>query len=270
MITLRRNEARQHHVRGKHEAWLTFPSLGNTDPLAGGLECLEFLNEDRLAPGSSIASQPPHDVEVLTYVREGAIAFQDSTGRSRVIQAGEFHRVAPGQTVRHRASNASRTQDAHVFQVWLRPPPGGFEPGQDQMRFSAAERRGCLFLIASPDGRRGSLRIQPDVLIYSTLLEIGQHLVHDLAPERRAWLHVVEGSGTLDDLVLTTGDGIGVSGERAVSFTARASTEFLLLDLADPDARSRPNAAEAPTAPAFVGTASEREPKRGIELVVTL
>jgi redox-sensitive bicupin YhaK (pirin superfamily) len=239
MLVVRRNEARQRHVRGKHEAWLSFPPLGTPDPFAGGLDGVEFLNEDRLAPGATIASQPPHDAEILTYVREGALAFQDSTGRSRVIQAGEFHRVAPGHTARHRSSNASRTEAAHVFQIWLRAPLGGLESGQDQKRFSAAERRGWLFLVASPDGRRGSLRIQPDVLVYSALLEIGQHLVHDLAPERRVWLHVVQGSAAIDDVVLTTGDGVGISAERAVSFTAREATEFLLLDLADPGSLAR-------------------------------
>jgi quercetin 2,3-dioxygenase len=268
MIIVRRNEARQHHVRGRHEAWLTFPSVGIPDPLAGGLESLEFLNEDRLAPASAIASQPPHDAEILTYVREGAIAFQDSTGRSRVIQAGEFHRVAPGQTVRHRASNASRTENAHVFQIWLRAPPGGLEPGQDQMRFSAAERRGWLFLVASPDGRRGSLRIQPDVLVYSALLESGQHLVHDLAPGRRAWLHVVDGSVTLDDLVLTKGDGVGITAERAVSVTSRSPAEFLLLNLADAESPSRPDNVELAEKPPRLAT-NEDKTKRGATSVVT-
>jgi redox-sensitive bicupin YhaK (pirin superfamily) len=270
MITLRRDEARQHHVRGKHEAWLTFPPVGNTDPLSGGLPFVELLNEERLAPGSTIASQPPHDCEILTYVREGALAFQDSTGRSRVIQAGEFHRVAPGATVRHRESNASRTEAAHAFQIWLRPPPGGLEPGQEQMRFSAAERRGWLFLVASPDGRRGSLRLQTDVLVYSALLETGQHLAHDLASGRSVWLHVVDGSVTLDDVVLTTGDGVGISAERAVSLTARGATEFLLLEFADLDARSRPDGVEpAPAAAARPG-AIDSKTKRATAVVVRL
>ncbi len=262
MIILRRDEARQHHARGKHAAWLTFPPVGNADPLAGGLASVEFLNEDRLAPGSAIASQPPHDSEILTYVREGALAFQDSTGRSRVIQAGEFHRVAPGETVRHRESNASRTEAAHAFQIWLRAPAGGLGPGQDQMRFSAAERRGWLFLVASPDGRRGSLRLQADVLVYSALLEIGQHLVHDLAPGRTVWLHVVEGSATLEDLVLTTGDGVGISAERAVSLTARAATEFLLIDLTDAAPRLRPENVEIAPAPLPEPAAKNGKTKR--------
>jgi redox-sensitive bicupin YhaK (pirin superfamily) len=138
------------------------------------------------------------------------------------------------------------------------------------MRFSAAERRGWLFLVASPDGRRGSLRLQTDVLVYSALLETGQHLAHDLASGRSVWLHVVDGSVTLDDVVLTTGDGVGISAERAVSLTARGATEFLLLEFADLDARSRPDGVEpAPAAAARPG-AIDSKTKRATAVVVRL
>jgi redox-sensitive bicupin YhaK (pirin superfamily) len=127
--------------------------------------------------------------------------------------------------------NASRTEWAQVFQIGLRPWQRGLESGYEQKRFSAAERRDGLCVVASPDGRKGSLRIHQDALVYSAMLDPGQHVVHELSPGRKAWLHVVQGEITLGDLVLTTGDGAGLTDERAVSLTAQAKTEILLLDV---------------------------------------
>jgi redox-sensitive bicupin YhaK (pirin superfamily) len=135
--------------------------------------------------------------------------------------------------VRHRETNVSRSDWAHVFQIWLRPSEVGLAPSQEQKRFSAAERRGVLRIVASSDGRRASLRIHQDAVLCSAMLDPGQHVVHELAPGRSAWLHVVKGEVTLGDVVVATGDGAGLSGERAVSFTARAVTEILLVDLGE-------------------------------------
>ena len=128
-------------------------------------------------------------------------------------------------------TNASRTDWAQVFQLWLRPAKAKLEPGDENKRFSAAERRGGLCVVASPDAREGSLRIHLDALIYSAMLFPGQHLIHEISRGRSAWLHVVEGEAILGDLVLTTGDAAGVTAERAVSFTAREETEILLVDV---------------------------------------
>ena len=149
-------------------------------------------------------------------------------GRSGVIQAGEFQRMTAGRGLRHSETNASRTEWAHVFQIWLRPSEAGLEPGHEQKRFSAAERRGGLCVVASPDARRGSLRIHQDALVYSAMLDPGQHVIHELSQGRSAWLHLVQGEVTLGDIVLTTGDGAGVTAEPAVSLTAREETEILL------------------------------------------
>jgi quercetin 2,3-dioxygenase len=231
MITLRRAEERHHDRRHRQDVWRTFYPEDRADGLADGFGTLEILNEDRLPPGADLPPHPHHDAEILTYVREGALAHEDSRGRSGVIQAGEFQCRTALTGIRHSETNASRIDWAHVFQIWLQPSETGLEPSHEQKRFCVAERRGVLRVVASPDGRRGSLRIHQAALVYSAMLDPGQHVVHELSEGSRAWLHVVQGEVMLGDVVLATGDGIGVTAERAVSFTAREGTEILLVDL---------------------------------------
>jgi hypothetical protein len=139
--------------------------------------------------------------------------------------------MTAGNGLRHSETNASRTDWAHVFQIGLRPWEAGIDSSHEQKRFSAAQRRGGLCVVASPDARKGSLRIHQDALMYSALLDPGQHVVHELSQGRRAWLHLVHGEVILGDVVLTAGDGAGFTGERAVSLTAREDAEILLVDL---------------------------------------
>lgn len=196
MITLRRAEERHHDRRRKRDVWLTFDPKDRADPLADGFGTLVLLNEDRLPPDAGVPRGPDQEAEIVTYVREGTLAYEDSTGRSGVIQAGEFQRMTARRGVRHSETNASQADWAHVFQLWLRPSEAGREPGYEQRRFSTAERRGELCVVASPDGRRGSLRIHQDALVFSSLLHPGQHVVHELWQGRGAWLHVVQGEVT--------------------------------------------------------------------------
>jgi redox-sensitive bicupin YhaK (pirin superfamily) len=229
MITVCRNEARHHQVRGKHEGWDTFHAQQATLGADIGFGNLELLNEARLAPGASTSPRPARDSEVFTFVREGAITHDDSLGQAAVMHAGEFRRMTVTRSSRNVETNASRTHGAHLFQAWLRPVQA--EPRHEQKRFSTAERRGVLCLVAAPDATRGSLRMRADALVYSALLDAGQHVVHELAEGHSAWLHLVHGGVTLGDLVLETGDGAGIVSERAVSLTARRDTEVLLFDL---------------------------------------
>ena len=240
MITLRRADERHHDQLRKQEVWHTFPP-DRADALAEGFGPLENLDEDRLPPGAGMPRHPHRDAEIVTYVREGALAHEDSMGGSGVIHAGEFQRMTAGRGIRHSETNASRTDWAHVFQVRLRPSEPDLEPGHEQKRFSAADRRGGLCVVASPDARRGSLRIHQDALVYSAMLDAGQHVVHELPKGRSAWLHLVQGEVTLGDAVLTTGDGAGVTAEPAVSLTAREETEILLVDLGERMPRSQRN-----------------------------
>ena len=231
MITLRRANARHHDRSRKHEAWQTFDPHERTDPLADGFGALESFDEERLSPGATLPRRARRDAEIVTYVRQSALAYDDSSGRPHVIQAGEFQCTTGGRGSQHGETNASQTDWAQVFQIYLRPAQAGLEPGVEQKRFSTAQRRGGLCVVASPDARRGSLRLHQDALLYSAMLGPGKHVVHELHEGRRAWLHIVEGEVSLVDLLLSSGDGAGLTAERAASLTAREETELLLVDL---------------------------------------
>jgi redox-sensitive bicupin YhaK (pirin superfamily) len=235
MISLRLAAERHHDRRLKREVWRTFDPVDRTGRLADRFRALEALDESRLPPRANVPRWVGGEGEIVTYVREGTVAYDDSTGHAGVIRAGEFQRMITAHGARHSEANASRVDWAHVFQARLRCSTLELEPGLEQKRFSAAERHGGLCVIASPDARAGSLRLVQDICIYSALLEPGQHVVHELAPAHAAWLHVVQGEITLGDFVLITGDGAGVLIERAVSLTARAGSEILLFDLAERD-----------------------------------
>ena len=239
MITLRRAEERRHDRHRKRDTWFTFHPRDRADSRADRFGELESLRESRLPPGTVISEDAYHDAEIVTYVREGALAYEDAPGSSGVIQAGEFQGTTAGRGIRRSETNASRSSWARVFQLLLAPSEPGLEPGHEQKRFSTAQRRGGLCVVASADARRGSMRIHQDALMCSALLEPGQHVVHELSPGRMAWLHLVEGEVTLGDIVLTTGDGAGVTAKRAVSLTAQSETEILLVDLGEELSRSR-------------------------------
>jgi redox-sensitive bicupin YhaK (pirin superfamily) len=192
---------------------------------------LESLGEHRIPPNGQASFQVHHEAEIITYVREGALRYQDSEGGTGTLQAGEFQRLTCVGAIRRSEANASRNRWAHTFHIWLRGVRGKLEPSQEQKLFTRVDRRGSLCVVASPDAREGSLRLQQDISVFSSLLEPGHHLFHELVPGRGAWLHLVTGEASLGDRILTTGDGAGVVDERAVSVLARERTEVLLLDL---------------------------------------
>jgi quercetin 2,3-dioxygenase len=233
MITLRRASERRHHESFKQEDWHTFDPQNGMDPLANGFGSLALLDEIRAAPRSEIPGKTCDDLEIVTYVHEGTLAFKESLGRASVLQAGEFQCMTFGHSQRHSPMNASRNAWAHFYQIWLRPSKTALEPEHVQKRFTVGERRGGLCVVASLDARRGSLRIHQDALICSALLDPGQHVAHELASGRCAWLHVVEGEVIFGDLILTAGDGVGTAAERVVSLTAQEGSEILLIDTAE-------------------------------------
>jgi redox-sensitive bicupin YhaK (pirin superfamily) len=232
MITLRRTTERRHHdQRGKHDIWLTFYPQDHPGPLADGFGVLTIFNEMRLPPGGGTAHGLRDEAEIVTYVHKGALAQENSTGSSGVICAAEFQRMTTGRGIRHKETNASRTDWTHIFRISLRPSEFGLDCAHEQQRFTTAQRHNLLCVVASPDGRKGSLRIHQDALIYSSILDPGHHLVHELLTGRSAWLHIVYGEARLNDIVLTQGDGVGVTSEPSVSLTGKENTEILLVDL---------------------------------------
>lgn len=231
MITLRRSSQRRHVQHGKCEVWLTFYHQEPPALIPDDFGILAAFDETRLPPGGGCAPRVQEDAEVVTYVFAGALAQQGSTGGSGVVHAGEYQRMILGRAVRHKETNASRNDWAHVFRISLRPAEVGPDGAHEQKRFAAAQRRNVLCVVASPDGRRGSLRTSQDAVVYSSVLDPGHHLIHELLPGRSAWLHVVHGEVTLPDVILTHGDGVGVTIEPVVSLTAQESAEILLVDL---------------------------------------
>jgi len=221
--------------------WLTFQPADRDDPLTGrppftrGFGILENVTEDQLAARANLTQHGPPSAEVLTYVQQGALAYQDSLGRSGIIQAGQFQHTIVGNGVRQTQANASKTSFARVFRLSLRLSKPDPAPHLEQRRFSTADRRGAFCIVASSDGRSGSLRTRQDVLVYSAMFASGQHMVHALSPARGAWLHIVGGSVVLGEVVLTVGDGAGVTGEHVLSLTAQEDSEILVVEL---DARA--------------------------------
>ncbi|MBN2489814.1 MAG: pirin family protein [Planctomycetes bacterium] len=232
MIVLRRATERRHVRSGKQETWLTvFPLDGRPGPAVVACEGIASFSEIRLPPGGGSGSHRREEAEAVTYVYMGALAQEDSTGRSGVLQAGEFQRMTTGRRIRHKETNVSRTDWVHVFRIVLHPSEVGRDSAHEQKRYTAAQRHNLLCPVASRDGRKGSLRIHQDAVIYSSILDPGHHLSHELLPGRSAWLHVVRGEARLDDIVLAGGDGAGVTTEPSVSLTAQENAEILLVDL---------------------------------------
>lgn len=233
MLRVRRAKERLHQRHGTHESWSTFHADELASNLAAQLAPLETLREVRL-PAQAVLSECRGPSEVITYVREGTVAFEDSTGRAGLIHAGQFQRMTAGPGVHFQETNPSPTRRAHVYQLWLALPRAGREQGHEVRLFSVAQRRGLWCVVASPDGRRGSLRLGQDTLLYSVILRAGQHLIQALPSGRSAWLHVVTGSLDVAGLEMETGDGVGFVAEPAVSVTCRAAAELLLLELGAP------------------------------------
>jgi quercetin 2,3-dioxygenase len=230
MITLRPANQRRHVQNTGQDTWMSFDPENATDPLHAGFHSLESLNEQGLAPGASFLLHPRKDLEILTYVWKGAVIQEDSAGGTSVLEAGECGRSSAPRGTSHRTINGSMTDQAHAFQCWIDSDGADLQRRNEKKRFPLADRRGILRLIASSDGRNESLRVRKDVRVFSSLLESGHHLIHELTPGRSAWLHVVKGRILLVDQTLHAGDGASLVGEAAVSLTAQEPAEILLFD----------------------------------------
>jgi quercetin 2,3-dioxygenase len=231
MITLRRNSERRHVQHGKNDIWFTFQPDDHSEVPADDFGAIVAFDEFLFPPGKVATSRLTGETETVTYVYRGALAQEDSTGRSDVVHAGEFQHMIPGSGVQHREANSSETGKTHFFRLSLRPAEAGLEGAQQKQRFAAAQRRNTVCVVASPDGRKGSLPIHQDALVHSSVLDPGHHLIHELQTGRSVWLHIIHGEASMRDVVLTQGDGVGVTDEPSVSLTAQEPTEVLLIDM---------------------------------------
>ena len=190
------------------------------------------MNDDRVAGGGGFPMHPHRDMEIVTYVLDGALEHRDSMGNGSVIRPGDVQYMSAGTGVMHSEFNASRSEPVHFLQIWLLPGRRGIAPGYEQKHFPPEQRQGRLRLIASPDAADGSVTIHQDAQVYSTLLGKGQTVTHALAPGRHAWVQVARGKVRLGDVVLSAGDGAAISDEKSVTLTGEEPAEVLLFDLA--------------------------------------
>ncbi len=233
MITLRPAAERGHFDHGWLDTRHTFSFAEYHDPAHMGFRALRVINQDRVRPGQGFGSHGHRDMEILSWVLDGALAHRDSTGGSGVLRPGEVQRMSAGTGVTHSEFNGSGDEEVHFLQIWIVPDRPGHRPSYEQRVVPAAERRGALRLVASPDGADGSTTIHRDARVYASLLPEGARLRHPLAPGRAAWVQVARGQVEVNGKLLVPGDGAAVEGEEAVLLAGRGpqEAELLLFDL---------------------------------------
>jgi redox-sensitive bicupin YhaK (pirin superfamily) len=202
------------------------------DPEQMGFGALRVINEDRVSPGQGFGTHGHRDMEIISYVLEGALEHKDSIGTGSVIRPGDVQIMSAGTGIRHSEFNHSKTEPVHFLQIWVVPDRQGIAPRYEQKTFPDADKRGRLRLVGSSDGRDGSVIIHQDAKIFAALLNTGDHVTHALPHERRAWLQVVRGTVAINGLELHTGDGAAVEDEPTLTVTAKLDgTEILVFDL---------------------------------------
>jgi hypothetical protein len=227
MLHLRKSNDRGHANHGWLDSWHTFSFADYHDPQHVSFSALRVINEDRVAPGEGFPTHPHRDMEIITYVLEGALEHKDSLGTGSVIRPGEVQRMSAGTGIRHSEFNHSQTEPVHFLQIWILPDRQGVKPGYEQKRIGLD---GQLRLVASPDGHDGSVTIHQDARVYAARLN-GSEVTHTLASGRRAWLQVARGAVKLNGTTLQAGDGAGIENETALRLAADGSAEVLLFDL---------------------------------------
>ena len=231
MITLRKAGDRGHADHGWLDSWHSFSFADYHDPAHMGFGPLRVINEDRVQPGMGFGTHGHRDMEIISYVLDGELAHDDSMGNGSVIVPGDVQRMSAGRGVRHSEFNPSKTTPVHFLQIWIEPARAGIDPGYEQTHVSAAAKRGRLQLIASPDGRAGSVTIHQDATVWAGLLDGDESARHDLAPGRRAYVHVARGSVRINGDALGEGDAARIEREGTVILDRGQKAEVLLFDL---------------------------------------
>ena len=232
MLSIRRATERGHANHGWLDSYHTFSFASYFDPDHMSFGSLRVLNEDRVQPGKGFGTHSHKDMEIISYVLEGALSHQDNMGNGSVISPGDVQRMSAGSGVTHSESNPSSEQAAHFLQIWVVPKVSGMRPSYEQKFFAAEDKRGQLRVIASPDARNGSVTIHQDAIIYSTLLDGAEKVVHPLVPGRRAFVHVARGKVAANEQALSAGDALQITGETQVTLEKGENAEVLVFDLA--------------------------------------
>jgi redox-sensitive bicupin YhaK (pirin superfamily) len=231
MIAIRPAPERGHFDHGWLDTHHTFSFADYWDPDHMGFSVLRVINEDRVAPGAGFPAHPHRDMEILTYVLEGALEHRDSMGNGSVIRPGDVQRMSAGTGVIHSEYNASKSDPVHFLQIWILPERRGLAPGYEQKSLPPADPGTGLRLVASPDGRHDSVKIHQDASVYVAQLAPGASASYDLATVRRAWVQIARGEVELNGHALSAGDGARFEGESSVHLHTGPGAEVLLFDL---------------------------------------
>jgi redox-sensitive bicupin YhaK (pirin superfamily) len=230
MLTIRKAEERGHANHGWLDSHHTFSFADYHDPQHMGFGPLRVVNEDIVAAGKGFPQHAHRDMEIISYVLQGALKHEDSMGTSSIIRPGDVQRMSAGLGVRHSEFNASSTEPVHFLQIWIVPARAGLASGYEQKSFSEDDKRGRLRLVASQDGADGSVRIQQHARMFATVLEAGQMVNHTLTTAQSAWLHVAKGTAELNGVSLKAGDGVAIVSEESVVIRSHDKAEVLLFD----------------------------------------
>jgi redox-sensitive bicupin YhaK (pirin superfamily) len=231
VITIRPSEERGHANHGWLDTRFTFSFADYYDPKHMGFRSLRVINDDRVAAGAGFPMHPHRDMEIITYMLDGAIAHKDSMGNGAEIHSGEVQRMTAGTGILHSEFNPSKENATRLLQIWIHPRERGLKPSYDQRFFAPEEKTGKLLLIASRDGRDGSMKIEQDVDLFASRLDSGGRVSHELAPGRHGWVQVARGSVLLQGQRLREGDGAAIDNESMVEIEGAEPAEFLLFDL---------------------------------------
>jgi redox-sensitive bicupin YhaK (pirin superfamily) len=232
MVTLRPAEERGHFDHGWLDTWHTFSFADYRDPRHMGFRSLRVINDDRVAAGKGFGTHPHQDMEIITYVLEGALQHRDSLGTGSIIRPDDVQRMSAGTGVTHSEFNASPIEPVHLLQIWILPERTGLPPSYEQRAFPRAEKRGALRLVAAPEGRDGAVTIHQDAEVYATVLTQGEIVQHALARGRGVWVQIARGAATLNGVAMAAGDGAAVTDEAVLELRADGEVEALLFDLA--------------------------------------
>lgn len=231
LITLRKSGERGFADHDWLKSFHSFSFAGYHDPSHMGFGPLRVINEDRVLAGSGFGKHPHRDMEIISYVLSGELEHKDSMGNGSVIRPGDVQRMSAGTGVFHSEYNPSARDLVHFLQIWIEPSDLGLPPDYEQKHFEVSARRGKLCLIASPDGRDGSVTIRQDARLYAALLENDETVSHTIDSGRRAYLHVARGAVVANGQSLGAGDALKISGESAVRIERGVGAEVLLFDL---------------------------------------
>jgi redox-sensitive bicupin YhaK (pirin superfamily) len=231
MITIRPANERGHAEHGWLDSHHTFSFADYHDTKHMGFRGLRVINEDRVTPGKGFGRHGHRDMEILSYVLEGALEHSDSMGTGSVIRPGDVQRMSAGSGVLHSEQNASKTEPVHFLQIWISPEKAGIQPGYEQRTFSPEEKAGRLRLVASRDGRDGSVTVHADASLFAGVFGEGESAEHSLAKGRHAWVHVARGKVRVNGRELAAGDAAALSDETTVHVEGVEGGEVLVFDL---------------------------------------